>query len=206
VTHLTFTVADLTGITDADNAAWGYSYDSSNRLLTITNPRNYTITFTYNAGGWVTSDSRPTGSALAIQAQATYTDGGAVLAEDPPFLAAWLGLADLCLEQGRRAEVEQIIGHLHNGLGAPLEAAVTRARLLLAQKEFAAAEKLLREIISDHPRALWPRVILSHALLQEGRDLAAAEQALQDILALDPQHIEARRNLTVLRRQWIATG
>jgi tetratricopeptide (TPR) repeat protein len=139
----------------------------------------------------------------------------AVLAEDPAFLAAWLGLADLCLEQGRWPELEQIIGNLQGpphpqplspeagARGVPLEAAVLRGRLLLAGKEFRAAEELLRQTITDHPRALWPRVILSHVLLQEGRDLAAAEQALHDILALDPHHAEARRNLAVLRRQQV---
>ena len=38
-------------------------------------------------------------------------------------------------------------------------------------------------------------------LLQEGRDLAAAERALRDVLALDPQHAEARNNLAVLLRE-----
>jgi hypothetical protein len=43
-------------------------------------------------------------------------------------------------------------------------------------------------------------VILSHVYLQEGRDWPAAERALRDILALDPGHGEARRNLAVLLR------
>jgi hypothetical protein len=34
--------------------------------------------------------------------------------------------------------------------------------------------------------------------LQEGRDWHAAEQALRSVLALDPGHHEARRNLAVL--------
>ena len=49
-------------------------------------------------------------------------------------------------------------------------------------------------------RALWPRAVLSHALSQEGRDLDAAERALRDILALEPQNAEARQNLGVLLR------
>jgi hypothetical protein len=44
------------------------------------------------------------------------------------------------------------------------------------------------------------RVIRGHLLLQEGRDLTAAETALRDILAIDPQHTEARNNLAVLLR------
>jgi hypothetical protein len=56
------------------------------------------------------------------------------------------------------------------------------------------------------PRALWPRVVLSHVLLQEGQDWQGAERALCDVLALDPRHAEAHRNLAVLRRQRAAAA
>jgi FkbM family methyltransferase len=42
-------------------------------------------------------------------------------------------------------------------------------------------------------------VLLSHVLLQEGKEPAAAEQALRDVLSLDPQNAEARQNLAVLK-------
>jgi hypothetical protein len=38
-------------------------------------------------------------------------------------------------------------------------------------------------------------------LLQEGRDWDAAERALHDILALAPDHAEARHNLGVIRQR-----
>ncbi len=60
---------------------------------------------------------------------------------------------------------------------------------------------MLEDVIAREPAALLPRVLLSHVLLQEGRDLAAAEQALVEALALSPEHAEARRNLASLRRQ-----
>jgi hypothetical protein len=44
-------------------------------------------------------------------------------------------------------------------------------------------------------------VILSHVLLQEGRDPQAAEKALHDVLALDPNHREARHNLAALQKR-----
>jgi hypothetical protein len=72
---------------------------------------------------------------------------------------------------------------------------------MLARREFAAARALLEATVERFPQALWPRVILSHALLQEGTDLEAAEQALRAILALEPQHAEAQANLSVLLRQ-----
>jgi hypothetical protein len=45
-----------------------------------------------------------------------------------------------------------------------------------------------------------PRVLLSHLLLQEGKDWAAAEQALREILDIDPNFAEAEHNLQVLAR------
>ena len=43
--------------------------------------------------------------------------------------------------------------------------------------------------------------MLSHVLLQEGRDTAATEQALRDVLALDPNHAATRKNLAVLLKK-----
>jgi ferric-dicitrate binding protein FerR (iron transport regulator) len=59
----------------------------------------------------------------------------------------------------------------------------------------------LEEALTRAPAEWWPRVVLSHVLLQEGRDWAAAEAALRDILARDPQHAEACRNLALLLQQ-----
>jgi hypothetical protein len=42
---------------------------------------------------------------------------------------------------------------------------------------------------------------LSQALLQEVKDWVAAEQALLDILKLDPANAEAKHNLEILRRE-----
>jgi hypothetical protein len=83
---------------------------------------------------------------------------------------------------------------------------VLRARGLLARREFDAARQLLHAAIAQEPTALLPRVVLSYVLLQEGRNPAAAAQALLDVLALCPEHAEARRNLAVLRSQRAAVG
>jgi Flp pilus assembly protein TadD len=81
-----------------------------------------------------------------------------------------------------------------------------RARAHLARREFIEAEALVRQVVAAEPRAVWPRVLLSHVLLQEGRDLDAAEQALRDVLALDPVHAEAQNNLAVLLRNRALTA
>jgi hypothetical protein len=45
-----------------------------------------------------------------------------------------------------------------------------------------------------------PRVFLTHVLLREGRDWPAAEKALRDVLALEPDQAEAKSNLDMLLR------
>jgi tetratricopeptide (TPR) repeat protein len=119
------------------------------------------------------------------------------LAEQPGFVPAWLGLAEVCLAQQRWAEFDDI-GRKVEALAAP-EAGPLRARGYLERKDFAAARALLHEAIAEFPQALWPRVLLSHVELQQGRDGDAAERALLAVLELDPNHREARHNLQVLR-------
>jgi tetratricopeptide (TPR) repeat protein len=123
------------------------------------------------------------------------------LAEQPEFAPAWLGLGELCLAQGRWPEFDEAVGRLESTQDGLAEAAVLRARGYLARQEFATARHILEDTINRAPRQLWPRVILSHALLQEGRDWDAAERALLDVLALDPGNAGARQNLAVLLRQ-----
>jgi GT2 family glycosyltransferase/tetratricopeptide (TPR) repeat protein len=122
----------------------------------------------------------------------------AALAERPGFLPSLLGLAELYLGLSRWTEFEGKLGQLAADPEAALETAVLRARAYLARKEFSAARSILTETIAQNPRVPWPHVILSHVLLQEGRDLVGAEEALRDVLALDPSHAEAKHNLSVL--------
>jgi hypothetical protein len=48
-----------------------------------------------------------------------------------------------------------------------------------------------------------PRLLLSHVLLQEDSDLNVGEQALLDVLEIDPENTEARSNLEVLKKQGV---
>jgi hypothetical protein len=86
-------------------------------------------------------------------------------------------------------------------LNTAVEGAVLRARGFLARRQFIEARRQLEETIHNAPHALWPRVVLTHVLLQEGRDWRSAEQSLRDVLELAPNHAEARRNLDILLRQ-----
>ena len=121
-----------------------------------------------------------------------------VLDERPEFTPAWLGLAELSLAQGRWQDLEAIAQHLSKTPDGCDDAALLQGPRSAQAKGIAAARAALDEPITRNPRALKPRVILSHILLQEGRDHRAAEAALRAILALDPSSAEARHNLTVL--------
>jgi tetratricopeptide (TPR) repeat protein len=125
----------------------------------------------------------------------------ATLLERPDFQPAWLGLGQAYLVKGLWEELEGVARRLERSPAGRLEAAVLRARAHLARKEFDRARGVLGPAIKEFPDAVWPRVILSHALLQEGRDPAAAEAALRDVLALEPDNPEARQNLAVLLRE-----
>jgi glycosyltransferase involved in cell wall biosynthesis/tetratricopeptide (TPR) repeat protein/predicted O-methyltransferase YrrM len=126
----------------------------------------------------------------------------AAVAERLDFLPGWLGLAEGCLRLQRWPQLEEVLGRLEqlppHGL---TEAALFRARAHLARREFEQAQGLLEGVIGQHPQALEPRVVLSHVLLQEGSDPDAAERALRDVLALAPEHAEAKHNLALLRQQ-----
>src|SRR6266446_1363944 len=108
-------------------------------------------------------------------------------------MSAWLGLGELYLDTGRWPEVEEVVAQLATVPGAATEATVLRARGHLARKEFDVARRQMEELLEREPRAEWPLVILSYALLQEGNDLDAAEQVLRRILDVNPANAEARR-------------
>jgi tetratricopeptide (TPR) repeat protein len=125
----------------------------------------------------------------------------AALAEQPDYLPALLGQAELALKRRRWPQLEEVLERLARQPQATIDAAVLRARMHLERKEFTLARDLLESTIAAHPQTLWPQVILSHVLLQEGSDWKGAERSLRNILALDPEHQEARRNLEVLLRR-----
>jgi GT2 family glycosyltransferase/tetratricopeptide (TPR) repeat protein len=124
----------------------------------------------------------------------------AALSEVPTFLPGWLELGELHAGQQRWAELEETARRLEEAVPGSTEAVVLRARAQLGRREFATARALLEGVIAAAPQALWPRTVLSHVLLQDGKDLAAAERVLREILMLDPGNAQARHNLGVLLR------
>ncbi len=122
----------------------------------------------------------------------------AAVAERSNFLPAWLGLAEMLLGQRRRDEVARLALKLEQEPGGDVEAAILRARAHKDREEFPQARRILEPLIARLPQAEGPRILLSHVLLQEDRDLAAAEDVLRQIIRLNPLNAEARHNLKVL--------
>jgi Flp pilus assembly protein TadD len=97
--------------------------------------------------------------------------------------------------------VDEVVDRLAGLPQGEEEATLLRACGLMARREFGAARALLERACLERPKSVAAWVVLSHCLLQEGRDPQAAEQALLAVLALEPGHAEARQNLAVLRRR-----
>jgi tetratricopeptide (TPR) repeat protein len=124
----------------------------------------------------------------------------AALNDQPQYAPVWWCLGELYLELKRWELLEDAAKHLE-AASAPVDAAVLRARGLKERKDYPAARWLLEGATALAPQATGPWVILSHVLLAEGKDWAAAERVLRKILSLDPNHGEAKHNLGILLRQ-----
>jgi GT2 family glycosyltransferase/predicted Zn-dependent protease len=122
----------------------------------------------------------------------------AAVTERPDFVPGWLALVELYLEQGRTAELERALAELEASPQTQVTAAVLRGRVCLERRQFAEARRLLEGVIARSPHALWPRVMLGHVLVAEGKDLAATIEALRAVLALDPNQAHARQQLEQL--------
>jgi tetratricopeptide (TPR) repeat protein len=129
-----------------------------------------------------------------------------IVEEQADYPAAWLGLGEIYLAQGRWHDLPGVERQLQGNVEGELQASLLRARALLGRKEFAAARDLVQGVIARNAGRVEPRVLLSHVSLQEGRDWKAAETALLAILELDPQHKEAQHNLAVLHQQQRPNG
>ncbi len=125
----------------------------------------------------------------------------AALVEQPNFSPAWEGLGELFLRQRRWPELEEVAGALLAQTPQRPDGELLRARAMLGRQEYAAARRSLEETVGRWPQELRPRVLLTHALIRAGDDDTALEAALRSVLALDPQHAEARHNLDVLLRR-----
>jgi tetratricopeptide (TPR) repeat protein len=134
------------------------------------------------------------------------TQWRAIVSETPACTEAWLGLADVCQVRGHLRSWDELIQSAASVADNDLNATLLAARFRQAQNDHASARLLLENACIRYAHAIWPRLALARILLQEGRDLSAAERALQAVLALEPNHREAQRNLTLLQGKPNMTG
>lgn len=126
----------------------------------------------------------------------------AVVDSYPVYKPSWDVLAELYLGQQRWDDLDAVIGRFEAKAEWAADGAVLRVRRHLARKEFAEARAVLDALIARSPEAVAPRFYRTHVLMAEGKDWAAAEGALHDLLRLDPRQAQGWHNLTVvLRRQ-----
>jgi glycosyltransferase involved in cell wall biosynthesis/Tfp pilus assembly protein PilF len=122
-----------------------------------------------------------------------------VVNEQATYLRAWLMLSDLYISQERWADLEQAIRRLETEVNLPTEAKLLKARERMARKDYTSARRLVEEAIAQAPGAIWAREMLTHVLMAEGRDWAAAEKAILDVLAMDPGNAPAKQNLAAVQ-------
>ncbi|MCS6852349.1 MAG: glycosyltransferase [Gemmataceae bacterium] len=115
------------------------------------------------------------------------------------YLDAWMALADLWLAQQRAAELLTAAARLEWQPLGGVAATLLRSRFHLARNEFDSARALLAAALANAPDSLWLRIAHARLLCQEGQDWQAAEQAVLEVLRLDPHYEPARRNLAWLR-------
>jgi tetratricopeptide (TPR) repeat protein len=124
----------------------------------------------------------------------------AALALQPTFVLGWLELGELFISMNRWDDLDQVVAQLQKDARQFENAAVMRARGMMMRSKYTAARQILEEAIRRSPQSLGPRQALSHVLLFENKDPVAAEQALREVLRLDPNNAEAKQNLAVLLR------
>jgi predicted Zn-dependent protease len=100
-----------------------------------------------------------------------------VLTKQPDYLPALLGITELSLEKHEFDDFEPVIQRLAGLQHGPTWIPVIRARMSMANQDFTAARNMLETAIATSPKEVIFRIVHSHALLQEGKDWPAAEQA-----------------------------
>ena len=118
------------------------------------------------------------------------------IAENPAFAPLWLVLCELYLAESRLDDFDSARDEYASlSPNAADEVLLLRARGHLGRGEFPLARSILLDVTARHPSSSWPILLLSRSYLHEGTDLTAAERALRAVLAIDPENMEARKNL-----------
>jgi glycosyltransferase involved in cell wall biosynthesis/Tfp pilus assembly protein PilF len=118
--------------------------------------------------------------------------------EETDFEPSLTALGELLIAQRRWHDFEQVVQRLQRNTSSIASAETLIGRGHLARKEFLEARSIFDSLIERFPRAIPPRVFLSHVFLQS-EQWQEAKRALEEVLRLDPGNSSARRNLELLR-------
>lgn len=113
---------------------------------------------------------------------------------------AWMSLAELYLRNARWHELHSLLDELAMTGVSEAKLNWLRARGHMQRQEYASARRILEKSVETDATATGPLLLLSQALIHEGKDWVAAEKTLQAVLKLHPANQEARHNLQVLER------
>ncbi len=124
----------------------------------------------------------------------------AALLDNPFYLPAQAGIGEALLRGGKWDALDKHLETLGKlGPQAEEEAELLRGRALIERQEFAAARAAIARATERFRRSVNLRVLYAHALLREGTDIPAAEEALLAVLALAPDHVETKNSLAALQ-------
>ncbi len=123
------------------------------------------------------------------------------LSERPDFAPALVDLGALYLDQKRWDDLGGVVSKLEGCGRGGEQAVLLRASAHMTRNELGAARQILEHGIKQFTDSLDLHRTLSRVVLRQGNDPTAAETELRRVLTLDPLHLEARNNLTVLLRQ-----
>jgi tetratricopeptide (TPR) repeat protein len=123
------------------------------------------------------------------------TQWRAALQQCPTFVAAWLGLAEVCLEMKHLGDVETLIEQARQIPDSVSIISAIKANVAQWRGDHLAAKQLLSVGISQDPRSLWLRLMLVAILMRENGQMREAEKLVREVLAISPNHNRAKRFL-----------
>lgn len=126
--------------------------------------------------------------------------------QDPQSVQAWYSLGRTYLAWHRFAEVEWVAQQTDTCPHGTAYAAVLRALISMAQRDWTRARQQLATAISAAPQMLLPRIVLADCLLKSGAPLADCVASQRDILRLQPGNGQAAQTLKALLGQMNREG
>ena len=124
-----------------------------------------------------------------------------IVQEVPDYGAGWRGLGDLLLQQGRIADAISVTSQIPKGPGLQMEWRRLRSRIAAAQNQHDQARHELEAALRECPDDIELKRIWAEFLFQRG-DLTAAESALRELIAVEPNNAAHRHNLGMVLGRW----